>query len=267
MSILRWEGEPTIFDADGNDLHNFVGEYERATPSDIVLNLWGWDEDNDSGILDYGGIAAEDIPVKVRVLNPRSGNAQAPPRPSFTGTPFYFYECDWALWDDGFGGCEERPEDLGEHVLDLGRPDLPGQPSGLTMRGPWVQRLYERNEQKLPLGGRQFETQWTRSEQWAVEALDIQFFSPDDDKEEDDDGCEGEGGDEDEDEYAGDGGDSDKKNLSPAICEYEVEATIHRVLLTPEYLGDLWAGKWSACSWYGSGDEPETEVSSQTRGW
>lgn len=31
------------------------------------------------------------------------------------------------MGNEGYGGWEESPEDLGENVLDLGRPDLPDQ--------------------------------------------------------------------------------------------------------------------------------------------
>lgn len=59
-----------------------------------------------------------------------------------------------------------------------------------------------------------------------MQALDIEFFFLDGNQEE-------------EDEDAGDGENLEEDLLSPHIYEYEVEATIRRVLLPAGYLGYL----------------------------
>lgn len=92
ISVLTWEGEPTTYDVDGNDLMNYVGAYINAASSS--LTYIGWDKDHrafqyapsfgritfdyerhafvgtaSSQITEYGAIIADDMSPKVRVCD------------------------------------------------------------------------------------------------------------------------------------------------------------------------------------------------------
>lgn len=89
MSILRWEGWPTVLTPESGRLHGEIGTYESAAPdSELVFNLRSWNEDtkqaqyvpeNGPVIFNYErhawvgspgdgcGIVGDNMPVKVRV--------------------------------------------------------------------------------------------------------------------------------------------------------------------------------------------------------
>jgi hypothetical protein len=85
-----------------------------------------------------------------------------------------------------------HPDSLGQNIIQLERPDLPGQTAfddpeqeegweadsmeGLGWRGPYVEALLARQKRKEHLGERDTETRWSYDRSWAIDVkLKVDF--------------------------------------------------------------------------------------------